>query len=448
MTIPDKRSNIRNIKQTYSKQICSNDNVISDTAQAHLGREDMFTEITDDLTGAADSGSYFTGRGKKVTICLSGDNVLSRKGEEMISVNLSSRNTAPETARQLHFDLMKKLDSNRKLLIKKIGTGFRGNDSMEMKGLLEAEPDYLAFVIDHAPDLGTFTLYGNQYCEGEILTKSVYADDPVMPPKESFIPQILGGKNGIQAGLVDIDAVKGGKILEETSKRVAEGCRIIVFDAVTREDTRRLIETLYPVYKDVFWTGSLGIADGLAEYFLGDWQKTFFPVRNIRCLGFCASAYEIARKQIEYSRQRGLHVTSLDIDAYIDGDTEEIYRCIREMKESIKNENTLLLPLTEKYSYQPGTSCQILEAVGRIASEVCRSDDFERLIVIGGETSQNVFQASGVNYLELGRPLEPGTAQGKILDGIVKGKEFSLKGGSMGTEYTLEKMMCRKEVWY
>lgn len=110
--------------------------------------------------------------------------------------------------------------------------------------------------------------------------------------------------------------------------------------------------------------------------------------------------------------------------------------------------NTMLLPLTEKYSYQTGTSCRILEAVRRTASEVCRSDDFERLIVIGGETSQNVFQASGVNYLELGRPLEPGTAQGKILDGVMKEKEFSLKGGSMGTEPTLEKMMCRREVWY
>lgn len=408
----------------------------------------MFTEITDDLTGAADSGSYFTGRGKKVTICLSGDSVFSRKGNEMISINLSSRNTAPETARRLHFDLMKKLDLDGQILIKKIGTGFRGNDYMELRGLLEAEPEYLAFVIDHAPDLGTFTLYGNQYCEGEILTKSVYADDPVMPPKESFIPAILGAKYGIQTGLVDIDAVKGGRILEETSKRISEGCRIIVFDAITREDTRRLVETLYPVYSNVFWTGSLGIADGLAEYFLGSWQKAFFPVRNIRCLGFCASAYGIARKQIEYSRQRGLHVAFLDMDAYIDGDTGVIGRCIQEMKESIKGGNTMLLPLTEKYSYQPGTSCRILEAVRRTASEVCGSNDFERLIVIGGETSQNVFQASGANYLELGRPLEPGTAQGKILDGMLKGKEFSLKGGSMGTEYTLEKMMCRKEVWY
>ena len=28
-----------------------------------------FTEITDDLTGAADSGSYFTARGQQLKIC-------------------------------------------------------------------------------------------------------------------------------------------------------------------------------------------------------------------------------------------------------------------------------------------------------------------------------------------------------------------------------------------
>lgn len=418
----------------------------------------MFTEITDDLTGAADSGSYFTGRGRRVIICLSENNVIQRKEDELLTVNLSSRNVAPEIARQLHFDVMKRLDfgkrighrfdSDRDVLIKKIGTGFRGNDSMEVRGLLEAEPEYLAFVIDHAPDLGTFTLYGNQYCEGEILTKSVYADDPVMPPKESFIPAILSAENGIRTGLVDIDAVKGGRILEETSKRLSEGCRIIVFDAVTREDTKRLIETLYPVYRKVFWTGSLGIADGLAEYFLGSWQKSVFAAREIRCLGFCASAYGIAKKQIEYSRQRGLHVVAADIDAYMDGDADVIGRCIHEIQESIKSGNTMLLPFTEKYSCEQGVSRRILEAVRETASEVCRSSDFERLVVIGGETSQTVFQASGVNYLELGRPLEPGTAQGKILDGVMKGKEFSLKGGSMGTECTLEKMMCRREAEY
>ena len=37
---------------------------------------------------------------------------------------------------------------------------------------------------------------------------------------------------------------------------------------------------------------------------------------------------------------------------------------------------------------------------------------------------------------------------GLMLDGCFAGREFALKGGSMGREDTLEKMLCRKEVVY
>ena len=168
------------------------------------------TEITDDLTGAADSGSYFTARGRKVRICTNGRCSLEHETDEILTVNLSSRNTAQDKARQLHADLLRRLEPGG-FYMKKIGTGFRGNDSYELDGLLDGWPDYNVFIVDNAPDLGTFTLYGNQYCEGEILPKSVYANDPIFPPTESYIPKILGKDTDKKIGLVDIDAVKGSE---------------------------------------------------------------------------------------------------------------------------------------------------------------------------------------------------------------------------------------------
>ena len=57
-----------------------------------------FTEITDDLTGAADSGSYFTARGQQLKICTSGESSLNRSDNELLSVNLCSRNVEGEVA--------------------------------------------------------------------------------------------------------------------------------------------------------------------------------------------------------------------------------------------------------------------------------------------------------------------------------------------------------------
>lgn len=47
----------------------------------------IFTEITDDLTGAADSGSYFTARGRRLKICVSGDCDLSREDGQLLYVS-------------------------------------------------------------------------------------------------------------------------------------------------------------------------------------------------------------------------------------------------------------------------------------------------------------------------------------------------------------------------
>lgn len=295
------------------------------------------TEITDDLTGAADSGSYFTARGRKVRICTNGRCRLEHETDEILTVNLSSRNTAQDKARQLHADLLRRLEPGG-FYMKKIGTGFRGNDSYELDGLLDGWPDYNVFIVDNAPDLGTFTLYGNQYCEGEILPKSVYANDPIFPPTESYIPKILGKNTDKKIGLVDIDAVKGGKEVPQRAARQAE---------------------------QLLGQGSV-----------------------------------------------------------------------------------ILFPQVEKYSYKPGTSKAIMECFAQAAAAFDHDAAFDRLVIIGGETSQGVLRQFGVEHLQLGCALEPGVAQGLMLDGCFAGREFALKGGSMGREDTLEKMLCRKEVVY
>lgn len=120
-----------------------------------------FTEITDDLTGAADSGSYFTARRQQLKICTSGESSLNRSDNELLSVNLCSRNVEGEVARRVHSALLKRLSKETgHIYMKKIGTGFRGNDSYELEGLLQAWPDYLVFLIDNAPDLGTLPSMG------------------------------------------------------------------------------------------------------------------------------------------------------------------------------------------------------------------------------------------------------------------------------------------------
>ncbi|WP_158095997.1 four-carbon acid sugar kinase family protein [Cloacibacillus sp. An23] len=417
------------------------------TAFSSGDRDMFFTEITDDLTGAVDSGSYFTGRGQRLRIYTSGSDVPNPCHGEIHSFNLSSRNVAKQLAGKLHYDLLSKMrETKGEIFMKKIGTGFRGNDPYELEGLLKARQDYVVFIIDNAPELGTFTLYGNQYCEGEILHKSLYANDPIYPPTDPYIPRILAKDTQIPVGLVDIDVVKGGDIRRATAEELDEGKKIIVFDAVTDKDTLKIISELMPVYDKVFWTGSLGIANGLAEFLYGPRSICYKPQRrDIRCLCFSASDYDIAKRQIEYSHSLGLKIVCADIDAYIDGDGSIPFSAAESAVEILREHNVIITPSVRKYSKKPGTNVKILECIGTITKILSGEDImFDRLLIVGGETAQTIYKNLGVGQLELGLSLEPGVAEGHILDGIWGGKEFVMKGGSMGDVSVLEKMMCRR----
>lgn len=401
--------------------------------------------VTDDITGAADSGGYFVRRGKELIIYTGKSFPIEAGADKITSFNLSSRNAEPADAYKSHYEIGRQLKEVSNLLImKKIGTGFRGNDPYELSGMLAAMPDSLCFVVDHAPDLGTFTLYGNQYCEGEILTKSLYASDPVMPPAKSYIPDILSERMCFPVGLVNIDAVKGGDLEVETAAQLKNGARVVVFDAITKEDSLKIVRCLEPIYPQALWTGSLGIAETLAQYLYGDEESKQKKRKDIRCICFTASAYGATKLQIAYSEARGLKVEEVDVDKVIDGNRDEIGRAVEACILQNKKGNVILRPKVLKYSYQPEAGSRILSIVTECARRIAEQAVYDRLVVIGGETAQGIFKALQIEQLILKELPEVGTAVGIIPDSEGRKREFALKGGSIGSEKALEWMLGKE----
>lgn len=428
--------------------------------QFFFGKEGMkqLVSITDDLTGAADSGSYFTNRGIELTIYteLDPDKIILSSDHNMC-VNLSTRNADAQTAFDRHYRMFRQIGCNSaRIIMKKIGTGFRGQDPYELNGILSANEELVCFIVDSAPDLGTFTLYGNQYCEGCLLEKSLYTKDPVMPPSQSFIPDIL--KKGIQYRIecIDIDIVKGTQmeLIERVAGAVGQGNRVIVFDAITKEDGKRIVSSLAPLYHNAVWTGSLGIADALSWYMSGqDYYEQTAYYENIieqikgersagkRCACFTASAYDATKRQIEYSMRLGLQKVTIDIDRVLDGDQMLIDKAVNEYLENLEHGNTILVPKVERYSCKKGVSSKILSIITECADGICKNAMFDRLVIIGGETSQSIMKQLDMHVISLKRSGEIGTAEGIITEGGYRGKWIALKGGSIGSEQALERMM-------
>ena len=88
----------------------------------------------------------------------------------------------------------------------------------------------------------------------------------------------------------------------------------------------------------------------------------------------------------------------------------------------------------------------ILQILTKIIKELFLHPDMtvniERLILIGGETSFHILKALHTRTVSIFGKIENGIDYGFVRDGIIKGKEFLIKGGSVGNEQAITRMIC------
>lgn len=407
------------------------------------------TIISDDLTGAVDSSSFSMASGSGVRVEITYENdILPHKGREVISINMSSRTLGGEESRKRHQEFAEKIRNlPDQLVMKKMDTGFRGNATFEMEGIMKGLGMEVCFVLDHSPSRNTFTLYGNQYVEGVILPKSVFGkEDPLKRQRSAYIPDILAKDATLPVGLIDIDQVKGNCLLEDVLDATKKGFQILVFDVTGDADCSKIIRTLVPHYANALWAGSNGLGWGLADYLYGKPKEAIYTPRNdLRCACFTASAYSVVRRQIATAQKRGLPEVILDMDRVASGDRSALSEAIRNCLKASEGGKFILFP-----QLSPGKGCEklsdlILESIAECAEKICALIDFDRIVVIGGETSYAILHGLKITKLYLTEKPETGIGTGTIGDGPYAGKGFSIKGGSIGSEAALCRMLGMEE---
>ena len=403
------------------------------------------TIISDDLTGAVDSSAFSLTAGADVRVELRSDApIRAHRPGELIAVNMSSRTIPGEEAEALHRSIGGRIATlPRQIVMKKMDTGFRGNAAFEIRGLMEGLGSPVCFVIDHSPMRGTFTLYGKQYVDGVILSKSVFAkEDPLKRPVADSIPEILAAQGDCEVGLVDIDTVKGGDIKAAVEAIASRGVRFIVFDAVTDADTLRILKTLIPSCPGALWAGSSGLAAGLAACLYGDPRESVYTVDpTLKSACFTASAYQKVRTQIACAKERGLQEVFLDIERLVRGDKSALDEAVTACLNINKTGSFILSPKVPECIVDAGLPAFILTSMTACAVRICEKAVFDRIVVIGGETSYSILSGLEITRLRVMEKPETGIGTGLIEDGPYRGKSFSIKGGSIASEQALCEMM-------
>ena len=404
--------------------------------------------VGDDLTGTADCTSLGVCCGCEVRVESDAEKTFrppNPEKKEVLGISISSRTLPGKKAYELSRRITEKIkDGESQIILKKMDTGFRGNAAYEIEGMLDALGKELCFILEHIPIRKTFTLYGHQYSAGQILNKSVYArDDRLKAPTESYIPAILAKDTELPIGTVDIDAVKGGDLLGAVRREVESGKKILVFDVITFEDGKRIVETLQPVYPDVMWAGSTGIVENLLAYLYVPLEKAEKKAENPRCICFSGTAYAATAEQIETAvAESRLSVIDLDIARVLNKDLtvfDEVEK--KALSAGTDGKNVLIRQNVPEGIEFNGLDKVILNGLCECAKRVCKKMEFDRLVVIGGETSQALFAELGITTLQMAAPPEVGCGVGTITSGPYEGKEFAIKGGSTGSSKVLMKLM-------
>jgi uncharacterized protein YgbK (DUF1537 family) len=358
--------------------------------------------VADDLTGACDVAACFSKTCGPIDVYVSPESVQA-SGSRMCVINTQSRLKSPDSSSALLYSVGQRL-KGKPVIFKKIDTALRGSAGAELKGLIRAVGLRDIIIAPAIPGIGRITKGGIQYDNGVPIDKTDYADDPVSP-------------------------VTGANIRDVINRTCELDFK--VFDAENEEDLTEIIRIGLGKPGIVF-VGSIGLADALASKIekTGTVKKEFYSSKNI--LIVCGSKYNKALLQLkEAAHFYGIGVTEvgpaknqvLEPDCFKD----QKICIIRLASEADAPELLQASGLAEWFADKINGIVEALKP--------------DSLGVIGGETFFHVLKKLGTGKISVKGRVTDVMPYGDLVDGKLGGFAFVSKGGSVGNDDAVIRMI-------
>jgi uncharacterized protein YgbK (DUF1537 family) len=359
--------------------------------------------FADDTTGALETGAGFVQAGVDALVVIQPEPNLTGGGATALVIDTRSRRLTPPQAyeRALHLG-----QAARRLgvkhLFKKTDSTLRGNVGAEFRGLLESWPEAVIFYAPAYPRMGRTVVNGALYVDGSRLEETPFANDPLNPSRQSYIPAVLAEDCGASI------TVAGGDRIASLLSELPAGS-ILVCDGASDEDLERAAAAVARAARPLIvagtgafssrWIRSLGIA-GVASMQVPSAE---------RCLVVNGSLHPRSREQVRHAQEEAIPVWRLDADRHEDDSVARV------LESWLVTHRWCLLAAPET---RVGSPDAVSARLAGIVSRVLESGVPDGLVVFGGDTVLNILDASGVADLQ---PL------GELLDGVPVSR-FAFRG--------------------
>lgn len=400
--------------------------------------------ISDDLTGAADTGIQFVYAGLRPDVLLDANAGCDPSADVLVGVT-ETRQDPPELAREKVARWAGMLAGhNPAEVYKKIDSALRGNAGAELDACMKAFPGRLVIFAPAYPAAGRTTVDGRHYVHGRPLEESEVARDPTTPVRESFIPKLLTAQTSRSIGqvrLADLEAGPG-RLARLLLNHVAEGTEILVSDAVTDQHLAALVAGVRTLGRPVLWTGSAGLARQVVPVTVPSASEAELP-GALPLLTIAGSVTGTLRRQVEhYCTATGTACITADSDLLTGPAPQANAEVIRVAAEALAELNqgrsavvTTSLPpgsIANPGPHMVDTARAIAHRLGAVAQTILGSGSSSSLFLSGGDTALGVCRHLGASGIRLHRELLPGIALGTLVGGDHAGLPIITKAGSFG----------------
>ena len=364
--------------------------------------------ITDDFTGALDTGVQFASRGAKTAVAVGAvpDPAALKSGPEVFVLDAETRHMSGAEAYETVFRAVRSaVDAGCTHIYKKTDSALRGNVGRELRAAADASGGRPLLFIPAFPKMNRITSGGIHYIDGIPVAESAFGRDPFEPVTVSSVPALFSdGPSGVCLHPAD-----------ETVPLPLPG-GIHIFDASTEEDLVR-IGTAFGVDGLRLSAGCAGFAAVLADLLFPAGTAPAVQKPESGLFIVCGSVHPATLAQIRTAREAGIPCHTLSPFQKLEPEWPDSAECralIPEWIRRTREDGCFILSAngeqdraaTEAYAAArfPGLSLRtrIADQLGVLTRTVLEAGLSATLLCTGGDTLLAVMHALEIRTL---RPL-------------------------------------------
>jgi D-threonate/D-erythronate kinase len=422
--------------------------------------------IADDLTGAADSGAQFAKNGFN-TFLISPRDWISIDfskfiDREVLVVNTDSRRLRPVDAIHLVADLSKRVD--RKLfpiIYKKIDSTLRGNIGQEIDAILKETGFSGCIVAPAYPEQNRTMIDGIMMVEGKPISWTEFAG--ALPVQTSDARNLLERQSACSVGIIALPHVNSGKkhLQERIEEEQGRGNKIVIVDAVQRQDLTNIAEAVFRMSQIPLLVGSAGLAEEIAKklsfsrkdgvpFAIRKWTSKDFKYIFI----ISGSRSHVTHEQLKRVEERWgcpcFEMSKLLLTSDEKEWSNQLRSLIDKIITALKRRQAVLKTCPEGITIsKSGHAADQSRIKNRLAEAAYAVMEAFRMhlqdlviIAIGGDTAMSVFSSLGFEGIEIEGEMIEGIMRGHLVGGLWHGLRVVTKAGAFGMEDALDKILC------